>query len=158
MWDRLLTGGRDDAEPPQPADPAIPLCLHLTPVARGRCCGTLVARAMRKGLTIVLGLLLLLAGSMFVWRARVQRQVADARSFCESLLPAIQQARSGSGSYPTNADIQWWAGRPVPALILTQSLYYSDGKIFVLSFRDPSAFWDDIWAFDSRWMKWLNYD
>ena len=113
---------------------------------------------MRKSLIIALGLLLLLTGSLFAWRARVQRQVGDAKSFCESLLPMIEQARSGSGYYPTDADARWWGERPVPVLIRTQNLYYSDGKIFVLSFRDPSAFWDDTWAFDSRWVKWLNYD
>jgi len=113
---------------------------------------------MRKGLTITFAFLVLLAGSVFAWRARVQRQVVTAKAFCESLLPNIQKARSASGSYPVKVDAEWWTGRQVPALVRTQDFYLSDGSTFLLRFRDPSAFWDDVWGFDSRWMGWMNYD
>ena len=34
-------------QPPQAADPAIPLCLHITSVARGRCCGAFGVKGKR---------------------------------------------------------------------------------------------------------------
>jgi hypothetical protein len=49
------------AEQPQPADPAIPPCLQLTPVARSRCCGALAASEVlvKSSFSLMLGLALL---------------------------------------------------------------------------------------------------
>lgn len=127
---------------------------------------------MLKSAIKMLGLIfLVLAGLVLCWRVVVQRQVADAKAFCESLVPVIQKQANAQfstngvdivntlGSYPKQADPQWWAGRPVPALIRTQDFYLSrDGTTFLLRIHDPSGFWDDVWGYDSRWMKWMNYD
>ncbi len=39
-WYVVALSGRRNGEPPQATDPAIPLCFHVTAVARSRCCGT----------------------------------------------------------------------------------------------------------------------
>ena len=53
------------AQQPQPEDPAIPLCLHPTALARGRCCGAFGSMAfMRSQAPVIIAALitLLLAG------------------------------------------------------------------------------------------------
>ncbi len=69
---RQQTGYRNDAaEPPQAADPAVPLSLYSTPVARGRCCGSFgKGRAMtqRKAIrwaAVALGVGIIVALSVF---------------------------------------------------------------------------------------------
>ena len=107
-------------------------------------------------LAAIFGVLLLLP---VLWLVRVKSQVREAKSFCESLLPHIQQVHAQTGSYPLKADPTWWSGGDVPSLIRTQDFYFTrDGSMFLLRFRDPSGFMDDIWGYDSRWMGWINYD
>jgi len=94
-----------------------------------------------------------------LWFVRVKLQVREAKRFCESLLPQIQQVHAQTGSYPLKADPKWWAGQNVPGVIRTQDFYFTrNGSSFLLRFRDPSDFMDDILGFDSRWMGWKNYD
>ena len=108
---------------------------------------------------VTLGCLLALLVAFFVLSDRWQRQVEEAKSFCEALVPMIEQARSQAGSYPKQADPAWWASRSVPTLIRTQDFYLStDGSMFLLRFRDPAPVMNDIWGFDSRGMGWSNYD
>ena len=85
-------------------------------------------------------------------------QVAEAKAFCDSLLPAIERSKSAGGSYPAKADPQWWGGRTAPALVRTQDFYISGGAYFELRFPDPAGFWDDMRAYDSRWKGWVSYD
>jgi hypothetical protein len=116
-------------------------------------------RIRSRTILVMLGCLLALFVTFFVLRARWQRQVAEAKSFCENLVPMIDRSRAQTGSYPKQADSSWWVGRSVPALIRTQDFYLStDGSRFLLRFRDPAPAMDDIWGFDSRAMGWLNYD
>jgi hypothetical protein len=113
-------------------------------------------RNLRRQLAVFAAVLLLLP---FFWFVRVKLQVREAKRFCESLLPHIHQIHTQKGSYPLKADPSWWAGRSVPSLIRTQDFYFSrDGSAFLLRFRDPSGFMDNIWGFDSRWMGWISYD
>src|SRR5262245_52217909 len=96
-----------------------------------------------------------LFSALLVVRARWHHQIAEAKTFCEAMIPIIQQARSRDGTYPKQADPTWWAGRVVPALIRTQDFYLSaDGSAFLLRFRDPTPDMDDIWGFSSREMAW----
>jgi hypothetical protein len=106
-----------------------------------------------------LGLVTLVASCAIQAQIRVWR----AKTFCESLVPAIQAARDANGRYPSKADPRWWAGRTVPWPIRAQDFYLPDdaGKTFLLRFEDvgdPLCFIDTVWGFDSRWMGWVNYD
>jgi len=104
----------------------------------------------------LVGLLFLTAIS--ARRIRVRSEVPAAKKFCESLVAVLQGIRSRTGSFPTQIDPSWWKGQNVPPLIRTQDFYLSDGTNFLFRFRDPTAFWDDIWGFDSRWTNWMSYD
>jgi hypothetical protein len=112
----------------------------------------------RYTIAAVLALAVLCLGAFVVLRARTQRQVASAKVFCESLVPRLQQIHAETGAFPKKVDPAWWGSQAVPPLIRTQDFYFSNGKTFILHFRDPSAFWDDIWGFDSRWMTWGDFD
>ena len=71
----------------------------------------------------------------------------------------LQQAKIETGVYPAQVDPAWWARRNVPALIRTQNFYlaWDANTKFELRFEVPWAF-DNVWAFDSRFMRWINYD
>jgi hypothetical protein len=88
---------------------------------------------------ILIPLLLLAAGFLVYlpFRSRWQAQEQQTKSFCEALLPLIEQSRSTQGSYPTNLDIAWLAGRSVPSIIRTQDFYFGRGDRFFLRFYRP---------------------
>ena|ERR1043166_7243349 len=106
--------------------------------------------------TIIFGLLLV--STILAWRVTVHRHVPAAKKFCEELVPILHDIKSKTGSFPTQIDPFWWKGQTVPPLIRTQDFYLSDGTNYLFRFRDPTAFWDDVWGFDSRWTNWMTYD
>ena len=103
--------------------------------------------------------LLLIMALGTVWTLN-QHKIRQAKRFCESLLPELEARKAETGYYPGEADPGWWAGKSVPSLIHTQDFYvsFNSQKMFQLRFYDPYAFRNDIWAFDSRFMAWRNYD
>ncbi|HWW01247.1 MAG TPA: hypothetical protein VNZ64_16240 [Candidatus Acidoferrum sp.] len=115
---------------------------------------------MRKSPIIITSVFVVVLGSLASWRAHVHREevhsqeVAEAKAFCESLLPAIQRAQAVSGSYPKQVDPQWWAGRSVPRLIHTQKFYHSKGTNFLLGFNVGQGYIYPVWGWDSSWMSW----
>lgn len=118
-----------------------------------------VVRILSKTVLLTLGCLVAVFVATLALCARWQRQVVEAKRFCETLVPMIQQANAQTGSYPKEIDPTWWTGRLVPSLIRTQDFYLcTDGSMFLLRFRDPAPVMDDIWGFDSREMGWRNYD
>ena len=103
--------------------------------------------------------LLLAIFAVLVWRLRIHSQVSQAKSFCESLLPKLNQSKIETGVYPVRVDPSWWEGRRVPSLIRTQNFYlaWDANTKFELRLEVPWTL-ENIWAFDSRFMRWINYD
>lgn len=92
-------------------------------------------------------------------------QVAEAKLFCESLIPKLQQELLETGRYPDQLDPDWWAGKKVPPLISPNEMYSviqqttpPSNRVFVLSFENPYAFWDNIVRFRSDNMAWDSFD
>ena len=110
---------------------------------------------------LILGCLVLLAASFFVnlpFHSRWNAEEQQTKIFCEALVPRIEQSRSAAGTYPTNVDMAWLAGRSIPPTIRTQDFYFSFGDRFVLRFYRPGirshAFYC-VWCYYSRERQWI---
>ena len=92
--------------------------------------------------------------------AYYEPQKQDAMRFCEALVPQIEAANKRDGNYPTVIDPQWIAGKRIPKLIRVQDFYLSHSSGYLLRFRNPGDFFDDIWGFHSHdgTGSWANYD
>lgn len=90
---------------------------------------------------------------------RVQSNIAEAKKFCELLMPKIETSKNSSGSYPEAVDPTWLADSKIPALIETNHFHLSDGDYYFLRFRVPFP-WalENIWGIGSREPNWINYD
>jgi hypothetical protein len=92
------------------------------------------------------------------FRSRWQDEEQQTKAFCESLLPLIEQSRSALGSYPTNANLVWLAGRSVPFMIRTQDFYVGQDDRFFLRFYRPGlgrhAFYS-VWCYHSHEREWF---
>jgi len=94
------------AQPPQPADPAILLLLHFTPVARGRCCGALVTSKV---------------------------PMTTSFYFVSSLIGACAAVAVGAIYAPVRKHLLWYFGMAVGiATGFTAARYFFLGKHFLL--------------------------
>ncbi|HEX5222051.1 MAG TPA: hypothetical protein VFZ59_20985 [Verrucomicrobiae bacterium] len=89
-----------------------------------------------------------------------RRQINEAKQFCESLVPVLEEERARNGSYPDSLQNSWWRGKRVPALIELNYLYVKldHGHGFRLQFENPYALFDNVIAFRSERKGWYEYD
>ena len=110
---------------------------------------------------LILGCFVLLAASCLAYlpfRSRWNSEEQQTKTFCESLVPVIEQSRSVAGTYPTNFDAAWLAGRSVPPAIRTQDFYFSLGDSFCLRFYRPGLRryeFHSVWCYYSKWHEWI---
>jgi len=110
---------------------------------------------------LILGCFLFVAASCIAYlpiRSRWDAEEQQTKSFCEALVPRIEQSRSAEGTYPTNVDMAWLADRSIPPIIRTQDFYFSLGDRFILRFYRPGlrrhAF-HSVWCYYSRERQWI---
>lgn len=113
--------------------------------------------------SIAASLVLLPAGAWLSWQIRhayYEPRKLEAMQFCEALIPALESARQRDGHYPAAIDPQWIQGKDVPALIRISDFYLPDSGGYLLRFRNPGDFYDDIWGYDGTpgGGSWSNYD
>ncbi len=100
---------------------------------------------------------------VFVADRRYNAAVEDARSFCEELVPSIEEHRKSAGVYPAAVDEAWYPGA-VPYLIQADDFYLAtgDGNSFIFRFRDPRIdprYWfSDVHGYSSSTRSWQRYD
>ena len=96
--------------------------------------------------------------SYLLFRSRWDSEEQQTKTFCESLVPVIEQSRSVEGIYPTNFDSTWLSGRVVPLTIRTQDFYFSSGDRFFFRFYRSGlrrhAF-HNVWCYYHRERRWL---
>ena len=111
-----------------------------------------------QGLGVVTGLLFL--GGCFAIPLAVHNQIKEAKQFCESSIPVLEQEWKLTGHYPERLRTSWWKGKNVPTLIELDYLYFPDreGTSFYLVFQNPYAVWDNEVGFSSFSMDWNEQD
>lgn len=96
------------------------------------------------------------------WHARhlhYEPKKEEAMRFCESLVPEIEASKQG-GIYPAKINPEWIKGKKVPELVRVEDFYLANGRRYLLRFRNPGDFMDDIWGYHgpSGNGRWINYD
>ena len=87
--------------------------------------------------------------------ALAKRDIAAARSYCDSLIPAIDQYQRTHGVFPSNI-VFVAKDREVPRLLRGVTYYWSDGNEFIINFGDPRGMMNFI-GYSSetrRWSEW----
>ena len=87
--------------------------------------------------------------------AVARRDIAAARSYCESLIPAIDEYQRTHGAFPSNI-VFVAKDREVPRLLRGVTYYWSDGTEFTINFGDPRGMMNFI-GYNSetrRWSEW----
>jgi hypothetical protein len=122
-------------------------------------------RVVLKSFVIVVGGFGLFVGTILaLWEFRQYRYEPlrrEAMRFCDDLIPLIEAARTQTGEYPRKADPKWIEGKKLPQLVKASHFYKSDGKTYLLYFRNPGDFWNDFWAKQcglEQGCVWDNYD
>lgn len=110
-----------------------------------------------RGLVTLIGLLIV--GGCVAIPIGIRRQIVEAKQFCESLIPILEQERRLTGHYPATLRTSWWKGKKVPTLIELDYLYlpYGQARYFYLRFENPYAFWDNVIGY-SPGRGWIEHD
>lgn len=112
---------------------------------------------MKTWITIVIGVVLIPVLFIGPCAVSAYRHDREAKRFCESLIPHIEEACAKNGRYPDRVDPTWWEGKNVPSLIRTQRFYFARSDGFGFYFKN------DMWVFDNSWefksgTGWWSYD
>ncbi|OJW05821.1 MAG: hypothetical protein BGO49_27030 [Planctomycetales bacterium 71-10] len=84
------------------------------------------------------------------------RDVAEARAFCEALIPAIERIKAQTGRYPaTPPEVVPGAARP--RLIGEGHFYGADADGYRFNFKDPAKLMGGL-HYDSRSGRWHEWD
>jgi len=117
-----------------------------------------------KSLLIIVGVALIVGITLALWQIREYRYEPlrrEAMRFCDDLIPTIEAAKTRTGEYPHTVDPKWIEGKKIPQLIKASHFYNSDGKTYLLHFRNPGDFWNDFWGKQcglGQGCVWSNYD
>ena len=90
-----------------------------------------------------------------------KHDVADARSYCEKLVPGIEAHKQATDTYPESLDGIVPPGRPLPRLLRARNLLFyptaADGS-YMLQFHAPGRFFSEMHTYDSKTGKWMVSD
>jgi hypothetical protein len=67
--------------------------------------------------------------------------------FAKSLFRRSKPRNSEAEKYPNAIDPSWIEEKQVPELIRLNDFYESHDDMYVLYFRYPGDFWDNIWGY-----------
>ncbi|MBD2459747.1 hypothetical protein H6G89_01705 [Oscillatoria sp. FACHB-1407] len=131
----------------------VPLLLLIALVAgvlwwRGQRWAT---RLIRGAIAATLGVIVQLGGVVLgVYLAN--KDVAQAKAYCEQLVPKLQTYRDTHGQYP-EAIANLENPPPLPRLLRDESFYYGDKEDFSFTIDDPTALFG-AWQYNSRELTW----
>jgi hypothetical protein len=94
--------------------------------------------------------------SGLVGTAVLARDIANAKRYCESLIPKLEQYRSAHGIYPTDLSALRDRGVP-PRLLRDEDYYHSNGLGYSFSFGDPGGMMNGF-ARDQQSANWEEWD
>ena len=123
-----------------------------------------VATRMEKRLYAKAAYVVLLA-SLVMWSLSIsiltgdvvrERDIARAKAYCESLIPALERHRGQRGSYPQTLEGISLA-KEHPRLLIGSAFYRSDGEAYCFDFGDPGRLMGYV-AYDSTRREWHEWD
>jgi hypothetical protein len=82
----------------------------------------------------------------------LRRDLANAKAYCEALVPRLEEHRRIHGSYPKSVDAQ-----DAPRLIDRRTFYTTDGRAYFFSIVDPAGLLN-VFVYDSTTKKWEQSD
>lgn len=91
--------------------------------------------------------------SLPVGSALADRDIREAQTFCEGLVPRLDALKMATGTYPLDVRPVLPADEELPRLLARKSFYSSDGKAFFFEFRDPGSF--GLYEYSSSGKAWL---
>ncbi len=111
----------------------------------------------RVAYVLFLGLLVLgsLSISAYFGHFVRERDIAHAKRYCESLVPALDRHKNQHGQFPVSLDSTGRSGG-VPRLLRGKSFYTSDGEEFRFEFGDPGALMAFV-AYNSNQRAWYTW-
>jgi hypothetical protein len=112
---------------------------------------------MGKTVLSVGALLILVLVALFACDRTNQRSEAEAKSFCESLIPQIEGIKHTTGKFPEKLDPSWLRGKALPRLIDSQRFYSGHDDFYDFHFRNPRRL-NGLFVFDYQHKVWLNGD
>jgi len=116
-------------------------------------------RGWLRAANITTGVLLLLAlqAPSFVYGRRLlQRDIQNAKTFCEQLVPPLDRYFRESGTYPNDIAVVLPTHVTTPP-VLGDHFYASHGEYFDFNFTDPGWFFSG-YSFSSHDRHWEHWD
>ena len=87
-----------------------------------------------------------------------KREAAKAQKFCENLIPQIEQYKQNNYCYPEQLDKSWFEKNDVPTLINIKDFYLRYENYYLLRYKNPAVWHDNIFGYYSELDEWLQYD
>ena len=84
-----------------------------------------------------------------------EKDLRDAKKYCESLINSIELIKVKTGQYPSN--IQSVLPSSLPVLLRRENFYWSDGNSYSFDFSDPAEMMMS-YGFSSKTKHWERYD
>jgi len=100
---------------------------------------------------------ILLLGAFFACNHWNDLSEAEAKRFCEGLMPRIEERKQATGKFPEKLDPSWTQGAKIPRLIHEQAFYAAHEEYYDFHFRNPRRL-NSLFVYNSKLKAWLNGD
>jgi len=90
-----------------------------------------------------------------LWNSEAEE--AEAKAFCESLIPQIETIKHSTGKFPEKLDPSWLKDKTIPRLINPRDFYVGDERYYSFHFLNPDRL-ENLFCFEAEQHVWLNGD
>jgi hypothetical protein len=94
--------------------------------------------------------------SLIPGRLLANRDIAMAKTYCESLIPVIDRYRQEHGAYPLVLATVVQGG-DVPHPLRRGRFYWSDGKTYSFDIGDPRGMMNNFVGYSNQTRRWSNW-
>ena len=110
----------------------------------------------RTGISLMIagGLLMTQWAAIPLGREIAYREIQEAQSFCESLIPSLENYKQINQKYPENLDAIISSENELPDLLKLQDFYSGYEDNFQFSFIEPDSFIDRLHVYKSETHMW----
>ncbi len=114
---------------------------------------------MKKNILFIITLVSIIILSFYGCVKYYTKEATKAKTFCESLIPHLEEFKQKHGYYPSKINTNWFKGQKLPQLIHLDDFYSRiNSNLYFLIYRNPIIFQDNVFAYESYRKIWLQYD
>ena len=114
---------------------------------------------MKKNILFIITLVSIIILSFYGCVKYYTKEATKAKTFCESLIPHLEEFKQKHGYYPSKINTNWFKGQKLPQLIRPEDFYiYVTSNRYELHYKNPAIYYDNVFGYDSEQKIWYQFD